>query len=63
MPHYSYRYAVTAALALIVITLLVGQVIGQTEKEQKNSAEVETIMKLRVTASGKTTLFELNNYH
>jgi hypothetical protein len=55
------KYAFMAALALIVVGAFGGQVIAQVEKDESNAAEVQTTMKVRVTANGKTTVFELNN--
>jgi hypothetical protein len=54
-------YVVSVACALIMVKLFAGQVIAQTEKDEMNSPGVQTIMKVRVTANNKTTVFELNN--
>jgi hypothetical protein len=55
------KYAITTALALILATVSVRQVIAQVEKDESNTTEVQTTMKVRVTANSKTTVFELNN--
>jgi hypothetical protein len=60
------------ALALIVLTLSLGQVmadnqsmgvsdIAQIAMNVTNTSGVQTTMKIHVTANGKTTVFELNN--
>jgi hypothetical protein len=55
------RYVFMAALALIMVTVFARQVIAQVEKDESNTAAVQTTMKVRVTANSKTTVFELNN--
>jgi hypothetical protein len=55
------RYVFTTALALIVVTVFASQVIAQVEKNESITAEMQTTMKVRVTANSKTTVFELNN--
>jgi hypothetical protein len=55
------RYVFTTALALILVTVFARQVIAQMEKDESNTAEAQTTMKVRVTANSKTTVFELNN--
>jgi hypothetical protein len=55
------KYAITTAVALIVVTVFARQVTAQVQKDESNTAEMQTTMKVRVTANSKTTVFELNN--
>jgi hypothetical protein len=55
------QYAFTTALVLIVATVFAGQCNAQTEENETNTSEVQTAMKVRVTANNKITVFELNN--
>jgi hypothetical protein len=50
---------ITTVLILIVFTVFARQLIAQGGKD--GSGEVQKILKIRVTASSKTTVFELNN--
>ncbi len=55
------RYVFTPSVVLIIFTVFAGQGTAQAEKAASNTAEVQTTMKIRVTANNKTTEFELNN--
>lgn len=67
-----FSYAITMALALLVVSAFSGQVmddcrsvgmsgVAQNVKEESNAPEGQTTMKIRVTANSNTTVFELNN--
>lgn len=55
------RYAVTTAFVLMMVMVFTRHVMAQVEKESSKTAVVQKTMKVRVTANGKTTVFELNH--
>lgn len=55
------KYVFRILVALILSNASVMQVLAQVNKDESNTAEAKTTMKVRVTANNKTTVFELNN--
>lgn len=54
-------YAFTTALALIAVMVFTTNVIAQLQQDTFSEAEIRIIMNIRITANGKTTVFELTN--